>query len=101
MDTGGNHQYDCPLYSIPSYIISKEGNLMKEEKEVDLDKEQIEKLKEELEKARIEKESREKYPNPYKYYPSTYGWVCPVCGKGNAPWQGTCPCKNSWTVTWE
>jgi hypothetical protein len=21
------------------------------------------------------------------------GWVCPVCGAGNAPWNGTCQCK--------
>lgn len=23
------------------------------------------------------------------------GWVCPRCGRGNAPWLGTCPC---WTI---
>lgn len=21
-----------------------------------------------------------------------YGWVCPNCGRGNAPWTNTCPC---------
>lgn len=21
------------------------------------------------------------------------GWVCPVCGRGNAPWNSTCSCK--------
>jgi hypothetical protein len=21
-----------------------------------------------------------------------YGWKCPVCGRGNAPWSATCPC---------
>ena len=21
------------------------------------------------------------------------GWVCPVCGRGNSPFVGTCPCK--------
>lgn len=20
------------------------------------------------------------------------GWICPVCGCGNAPWKGTCDC---------
>ena len=23
----------------------------------------------------------------------TYGWVCPVCGKANAPWASQCTCK--------
>ena len=22
-----------------------------------------------------------------------YGWVCPVCGKANAPWASQCTCK--------
>lgn len=21
------------------------------------------------------------------------GWLCPACGRGNAPWKGTCPCS--------
>ena len=21
-----------------------------------------------------------------------YGWRCPKCGRGNAPWNATCPC---------
>ncbi len=24
----------------------------------------------------------------------SYGWICPVCGRGNAPWNSCCPCKN-------
>lgn len=22
-----------------------------------------------------------------------YGWVCPLCGRANAPWVNQCPCK--------
>jgi len=22
-----------------------------------------------------------------------YGWVCPVCGRGNSPFTSTCPCQ--------
>ena len=25
-----------------------------------------------------------------------YGWVCPLCGRANAPWLGQCPCQ-PWT----
>lgn len=25
--------------------------------------------------------------------PVQYGWICPVCGRGNAPFTSTCPCK--------
>lgn len=28
-----------------------------------------------------------------------YGWVCPKCGRVNAPWKGTCDCSNTgWYV---
>lgn len=23
------------------------------------------------------------------------GWICPVCGRGVAPWVGMCPCQGS------
>ena len=26
--------------------------------------------------------------------PISYGWVCPKCGRVNAPWKGTCDCSN-------
>lgn len=25
--------------------------------------------------------------------PLSYGWLCPACGRGNAPTTATCPCK--------
>jgi len=25
--------------------------------------------------------------------PMQYGWLCPACGRGNAPLAQTCPCK--------
>lgn len=30
-----------------------------------------------------------------------YGWICPVCGRGNSPYTGSCPCKPSppFTIT--
>lgn len=37
-----------------------------------------------------------------KVYPQPpTGWVCPVCGRGLAPWVQSCPCKDggTWTTT--
>lgn len=31
----------------------------------------------------------------------TYGWVCPVCGKVNAPWASQCTCKGKLPVPYE
>ena len=28
-----------------------------------------------------------------------YGWVCPLCGRANAPWISQCPCQPTVT-TW-
>ena len=25
--------------------------------------------------------------------PKNYGWICPVCGRGNSPFTSTCPCR--------
>lgn len=32
--------------------------------------------------------------------PVQYGWICPVCGRGNSPFTSTCPCKPiNWNLT--
>ena len=31
--------------------------------------------------------------NPPPYIPVPTGWLCPACGRGNAPTTPTCPCK--------
>lgn len=31
----------------------------------------------------------------------TYGWVCPVCGKVNAPWASQCTCKGKIQAPYE
>lgn len=28
------------------------------------------------------------------------GWICPVCGRGVAPWVDTCPCQGNWEITY-
>lgn len=34
------------------------------------------------------------YDAPYYRPPMAppIGWICPKCGRGNAPWASTCPC---------
>lgn len=34
-------------------------------------------------------------------YIMNYGWVCPVCGKANAPWASQCTCKGKLPVPYE
>ena len=31
----------------------------------------------------------------------TYGWVCPVCGKVNAPWASQCTCNGKLQAPYE
>jgi hypothetical protein len=28
------------------------------------------------------------------------GWICPVCGRGVAPWVEYCPCQSDWKITY-
>lgn len=28
------------------------------------------------------------------------GWVCPVCGRGLAPWVSSCPCRSDFKITY-
>lgn len=28
------------------------------------------------------------------------GWICPVCGRGVAPWVDVCPCQSDWKITY-
>ena len=28
------------------------------------------------------------------------GWICPVCGRGLAPWVDYCPCQSDWKITY-
>lgn len=28
------------------------------------------------------------------------GWICPVCGRGVAPWMNFCPCQSDWEITY-
>ncbi len=28
------------------------------------------------------------------------GWICPVCGRGVAPWANYCPCQADWKITY-
>ena len=36
-------------------------------------------------------------PSEWKPFPRDFGkqegWICPVCGRGVAPWMDTCPCQ--------
>ncbi len=42
-------------------------------------------------------------PGPTDLKPSVfpyYGWLCPRCGRGNAPHASNCPCvPQTWTIT--
>ena len=35
---------------------------------------------------------REKLDKSSKGLFGNYGWICPVCGRGNSPYASSCPC---------
>lgn len=35
----------------------------------------------------------------HQYLSKKKGWICPVCGRGVAPWIDVCPCQNDINVT--
>ena len=39
-------------------------------------------------------------PDGTWYYPQhgNAGWICPKCGRVNAPWVAQCPCTNNWSA---
>ena len=43
-------------------------------------------------------------PSERKPFPQGFGkqegWICPVCGRGVAPWVDYCPCQINRDVTW-
>ena len=43
----------------------------------------------------IVKDNLAPYENPPEF--KQYGWICPRCGRGNAPWNATCSCLG-WAV---
>ena len=43
-------------------------------------------------------------PSEWKPFPHGFGeqkgWICPVCGRGVAPWVDYCPCQIDRNITW-
>lgn len=43
-------------------------------------------------------------PSEWKPFPQDFGkqegWICPVCGRGVAPWVDYCPCQSDWKITY-
>lgn len=43
-------------------------------------------------------------PSEWKPFPQIFGkqegWICPVCGRGVAPWVNACPCQSEWKITY-
>lgn len=43
-------------------------------------------------------------PSEWKPFPQDFGkqegWICPVCGRGVAPWVDYCSCQSDWKITY-
>ena len=43
-------------------------------------------------------------PSEWKPFPHDFGkqegWICPVCGRGVAPWVDYCPYQSDWKITY-
>lgn len=43
-------------------------------------------------------------PSEWKPFPQGFGkqegWICPVCGRGVAPWMDYCLCQSDWKITY-
>lgn len=52
-----------------------------------------------LELEEIVKQHEEIVKDKVKSNPSLMGWVCPVCGRGVAPFTPSCPCQQKYEIT--
>lgn len=52
-------------------------------------------LRERLATAELKLDFTTAVSQPQWVPPPQTGWVCPVCGKGNAPWNLSCSCKQT------
>lgn len=39
-------------------------------------------------------------PFPHEGFGEQKGWLCPVCGRGVAPWVDYCPCQSDLKITY-
>ena len=78
--------------------LSKKEEYKKNDRRLKKLKEEVKKNKELVEKDINKKENRkDSTSDDYITFPTmpntySYGWICPVCGRGNAPYVKTCPC---------
>ena len=92
----GGYYYLCTncnmTYHLNEEIIEmsdEQEKKQKKQQEYEKNEKRLKELKDKLKDAK----QTEEFDYPYKFYPSSYGWICPVCGRGNAPTAHTCPCR--------
>jgi len=86
MDSAGNHEWNCPIGGMKRQVDAEKVKDLQSQLER-YEKKLIDELKKkESEEKRLKEEERAIIT------PKSYGWVCPVCGRGNAPWCISCPC---------